>query len=878
MSDESLQEQLAGSPVILLLGAVLGLVLVVAAVGGGFYVEHRAINTARSLEQGAAAAITVPADRVDPANEGKLVHVIGKADTSDPATDPELGISAPALRLTREVETYQYKENKEEEKKKDSKPTVTYTYDRVWSKDDPPKKFSGPKAPTNEPRRHANAKNNAPNIKLGAFTLPPSLIEKIPANEDWPVTADMLEKLPDEVKKVAKVTEDGLLFVGVDENSNPKNPQIGDERIRFKVAKPQTVSVLSGQSGSTFAPYTPQAGEPIDLIEPGERGAKQMLQAAEASSNALNWILRAACLAVMALGVFLIGRRQVAVSSGLPPETTLHNVGLGVFAVLVGAGLLLIAGGGRWVAFHPLIGAGLLAGGLVALLGTLFVGRMPKVGLFVPGAAKWTAQERDYFRRIAIDPDNAPLRLEFAGVLEKKGNPVGEYIRLDQQLEDLPKDDDRREKLETRQNELLQENGKKWFTPLRRLRLEPKIADVFCPFMWMHHGIIDQVLIDLPGILPEKADQLFDAAPGLRVLEFHNIRTEAGVGGWKDTMYNPDVPAIVQVPHLVQVGAIKMSSLSMKTEDLEAIASSPNLENLSELDFSYNKVGPEGAVALAQSATLKRLRVLELRACDVGEEGAVALAKSDNLAHLVTLILGANAIGPNGVKALALCPHLKNLTTLALDENNIGPGGAQVVAASGFLRKLTSLDLGHNEIGPDGALALAKSHNVAKVTTLKLNDNRLGAGARFLAASPQFGPLKVLDLSSNEIDDAGATALAAGKVMLGLEELSLSYNHIGDAGIKALAAWPGLAKLNKLSLRQNQIGVAGVTALAASPHLRGLTELDLGNNPVGAAGAKALAASPALANLKYLWIQEAQLTPEGEKALRKRFGDVAHVT
>jgi hypothetical protein len=69
-----------------------------------------------------------------------------------------------------------------------------------------------------------------------------------------------------------------------------------------------------------------------------------------------------------------------------------------------------------------------------------------------------------------------------------------------------------------------------------------------------------------------------------------------------------------------------------------------------------------------------------------------------------------------------------------------------------------------------------------------------------------------------------------------------------------------------------------VTVLAASPHLRGLTELDLGNNPVGVAGAKALAASPVLANLKYLWIQEAQLTSEGEKVLRKRFGDVAQIT
>jgi Ran GTPase-activating protein (RanGAP) involved in mRNA processing and transport len=878
MSDETLQEQLAGSPIVLLLGAVLGLVLVVVALGGEFYVEHRAINTAVSLEQGAANAVSVAPDHVDPANDGKLVHLVGTATTNEKATDPEFGIAVPGLRLVREVEIYQWKETKNE-KKKDGNTTVTYSYDATWSKDKPVTKgFNEQASHTNLDLRHQNMAFQVQDVKVGAFTLTPGQVERLPAKADLPITAELLAQLPEALRPLAKPDPEGRLYVGIDDRSTPDKPQVGDERIRYKVARPEKVSVLAKQTQNTFAPYTPQAGERIDLIEPGERGARQMLQAAEASSSALNWILRAVCLVIVAAGIYLVCRRQVAVSSGLPPEGVMHNVGVAVFATLVAFFLVLFVGGARWVAHHPLLGLGALAGGLAGVAATICVGRMPKLGLFGPGGAKWSPHEREYFRRIALDPDNAQLRLEFAGLLEKKGNPLGEFIRIDQQLQDLPPDDDRREALDRRWGELLQENGKRWFTPLRRLRLEPKIADTFFPALWMHHGIIDQVLIDLPGILPEKAGQLFDAVPGLRVLEFHNIRTEAGVGGWKDTMYNPDVPAIVAVPQLEQVGAIKMSSLSMRTEDLEAIASSPHLKHLTELDFSYNKVGPEGAVALAQSAMLKRLRVLELRACDVGEEGAVALAKSGNLAHLVTLNLGANAIGPGGAKALALCPHLKHLTTLAFDENNIGPSGAQVVAASGFFRQLTGLDLSHNEIGPDGALALAKSHNVAKLTSLKLNDNRLGTGVRFLAASPQFGPLKVLDLSSNEIDDAGATYLAAGKTMLGLEELSLSYNNIGDAGIKALAAWRGLAKLKKLSLRQNKIGTAGITALAASPHLRGLTELDLGNNPVGAAGAKALAASSVLANLKYLWIQEAQLTSEGEKVLRRRFGDVAQMT
>ena len=37
--------------------------------------EGRAVRTAESLEEGAGAVVSVPADAVDPGNEGKLVHV-----------------------------------------------------------------------------------------------------------------------------------------------------------------------------------------------------------------------------------------------------------------------------------------------------------------------------------------------------------------------------------------------------------------------------------------------------------------------------------------------------------------------------------------------------------------------------------------------------------------------------------------------------------------------------------------------------------------------------------------------------------------------------------------------------------------------------------
>ena len=230
----------------------------------------------------------------------------------------------------------------------------------------------------------------------------------------------------------------------------------------------------------------------------------------------------------------------------------------------------------RWVFHETVFGTGMLAGGLAGFLVVFFVLRkFDKTGAF-RGARKWTEKKSsDYLRKIAIDPDDADLLLELAKLLEKKGDPQGEFIRINQEMEELAPADERVRGSRLAWVSCLGLHGRAWFQPLKGLRLEPALAGTFFPSLWMHRGIIDTVVIDLAGILPEKADSLFEAVPGLRVLEFHNIRTEMGVGGWKDKEYAPDIPAIVALPQMKQIGVLKVSSLRLKLKDLAAIASSP---------------------------------------------------------------------------------------------------------------------------------------------------------------------------------------------------------------------------------------------------------------------------------------------------------------
>ncbi len=873
MDDDTLWRRLGRSAVVLTLAALFGLFWILVAGLMVWWFEGKVIASAIGLEHGAADARTINADAIDAGNEGKLVHLTGEAATADEPADPDFGVAAKALRLTREVEVYQWKETKTETKKND-KTIVTYKYTLIWSKGKPPRNFVEPVGhmnPADKP--YADGQWAAAKVRVGPFTLRPEQASQIPADEPLAITPELLAKVPNDLK--ANIDGEGRLYLG-----DPEAPQVGDARIRYKLARPQTVTLVAKQTGDTFEPYAPAEGDKVDLLKPGAHAPQAMFEAAASSSRVVGWVVRVFALGMMTFGFYYVLRRQVNAASGLPPEGFVANLKTFLLGGVVAVAFLCLIVGGRWLSYQAAFGGTVLAIGAVTLIGMFFVLRTRRSGTFANlfgGAFKWSADQREQLRRIALDPDNAKLRLDLAAQLEKKGNPLGEFMRVDHEMESLPEGDRRRTPLETRWSELLDAHGRTWFAPLRQLKLVPEIMNIFFPSMWMHHGVIDEVKIDLAGILPEKAEQLFAAAPGLRVLEFHNVRVEPAMGGWKDITYNADVPAIAKVPQLQQIAVIKMSGLSMTVEDLKALAASPNLVNLRELDFGYHRVGPEGAVSIARSPTLKRLRVLELRACELGESGAVALAGAANLAQLTTLNLGANSMGPAGATAIAGSPYLKNLKTLALDENKIGPHGAKALAESPHLGQLTSLDLGGNEMGAGGAAILARSPNVANLTTLKVKDNKLGGtGIRFLATSPNLAKVEILELDSNEIDDAGAAALAACVTMTKLKELSLAYNNLGDAGLKALAKWPGLGRVTKLNLRQNKSFTEGVEALVASPHLRCLQELDLSGNSVGAAGARALASSPLVGTLKSLWLSEANLTPEGEQAIRQRYGDKAH--
>src|SRR5262245_39113420 len=82
---------------------VFGAVLILAGLAAHGFGEYRGITKAQSLEKGAGGVTPVVPDKIDPANDGKLVHVAGEAKTAEKLADPDFGVQVNAIRLVRKV-------------------------------------------------------------------------------------------------------------------------------------------------------------------------------------------------------------------------------------------------------------------------------------------------------------------------------------------------------------------------------------------------------------------------------------------------------------------------------------------------------------------------------------------------------------------------------------------------------------------------------------------------------------------------------------------------------------------------------------------------------------------------------------------------------
>jgi uncharacterized protein (TIGR02996 family) len=242
-------------------------------------------------------------------------------------------------------------------------------------------------------------------------------------------------------------------------------------------------------------------------------------------------------------------------------------------------------------------------------------------------------------------PDDDGLRLIYADYLDERGDPRGEFIRVQVELVSLPRDDPRRPALKVKERQLQQEHERKWAGPLASL-----VQD-----WWFQRGFIEVVAMHARAFLGY-AQLVFRLAP---------------------------------------VCEVRLSNASGK---MARLADCPQLERLVTLDLSNNPIRDDGLQELLGSPYLGRLQTVYLGYTGLGAAGGQALAASSGLGTLAELWLEENHLGDAGVRALAASPHLGRLRTLALQDNGIGDDGARALLGSSSLASLEAVDLRRNPI------------------------------------------------------------------------------------------------------------------------------------------------------------------------------------
>jgi len=348
-------------------GVFIGIALVLVSIVLLFWNEGRYVETYKMLVEGQALVIDVPPSEVSATNEGKLVHVTGDVDVGDGITDGDFGIASRALRLKRTVSIYQWQEREQsrtEKKLGGGEETITtYTYEKAWSESLNSSSGFKERAGHENPSQIAyeSVTLDAGNARVGAFmvqasqiaaldTFVPLSIQEVPADAEWPDGAQVVQ---------------GDVYLG----NSPSTPKVGDLKISYQTVSADTLSIISGQSGDSFAPFETKAGGTINMAMTGKHTAAEMFASAQTDNVVLTWVLRLVGLALSVIAFSMILRPLSVLADVIPLIGNIVEGATGFMAFLMGLAVSAVTIAIAWVFFRPLIGLALLAVAAGAIYG-----------------------------------------------------------------------------------------------------------------------------------------------------------------------------------------------------------------------------------------------------------------------------------------------------------------------------------------------------------------------------------------------------------------------------------------------------------------------------------------------------------------------------
>lgn len=355
-------ERVGGS----LVAILVGLVLILVGSALLFWNEGRAVQTAKSLDEGLRLAVSVPNPQViSVENNGKLVHLVGPLSTDKLLSDADYGIAIHAVKLRRSVEMYQWVEHESESRYNEGGQTrveKTYSYSKEWRSDivrsqsfDSPFNHENPSEMTVQSKTY-----QAERVHMGEFSLSEALVGKI---------SDYKQFIPSHSHRVAgdnvKIY-DGIFYHSFD----PLKPQVGDLRVKFEYAgvsgktqlgPPSQVSIIARQIGSHLAAYQTTAGDQLELLYHGSLSVKEIFGREQMQNTMLTWGMRFGGWLLMFIAFSCLTSIITTLVDWFPIVRDIVALGVCLMNLSLSISLSLTVIALGWIRYRPLLGMTILA-------------------------------------------------------------------------------------------------------------------------------------------------------------------------------------------------------------------------------------------------------------------------------------------------------------------------------------------------------------------------------------------------------------------------------------------------------------------------------------------------------------------------------------
>ena len=373
-----------------LIGIPIGILLIVFPIALLWWNEGRNVDAQQAVDMAVARVVTVASSPVSPANEGKLVHVVGTA-TASGIEDQAMGSSLPGLILAeRRVEMYQWRERTSRQSQTNwgggQTVTTSVGYDKVWSSVGiNSRNFRVRDGHDNPPMLLTPALIAADDAKLGDFRLGPTTLAALTRTtllrDGDPVAFNLGDDwLPDGFQRVRpERTPSGYRFDadgGLYRGDNPRQPAIGDIRVTYVgVPTGKVLTVVGKQSGGSFTDYPVARGYTIQLAAVGEHSAEALLDEEAAEESTLTWLMRLGGLLLMWLGFALLLGPLATLVSVVPVLGTLTEGLTAVTAFFLALTLTMITIAAAWLVVHPVFSIIMIISALALIGGWLYATR-----------------------------------------------------------------------------------------------------------------------------------------------------------------------------------------------------------------------------------------------------------------------------------------------------------------------------------------------------------------------------------------------------------------------------------------------------------------------------------------------------------------------